>query len=130
MDGMAKDLLNPHVVCVTEDTEWRRAAELLKDEAITGAPVVDHQGQVVGIISQSDLITHDLMRSADARPAATVKDIMTTTVVTVEEDTPIPAVALRMAQQGIHRVIVVDKQRQLRGIVTSMDVLWWVAAQG
>jgi CBS domain-containing protein len=110
--------------------EWRHAAELLKDEAITGAPVVDHQGQVVGIISQSDLITHDLTRPADARPAATVKDVMTATVVTVEEDTPIPAVALRMAQQGIHRVIVVDKQRQLRGIVTSMDVLWWVAAQG
>jgi CBS domain-containing protein len=130
MDGVAKDILNPHVVCVTEDMEWRRAAELLKDEAITGAPVVDHQGQVVGIISQSDLITHDLTRPADARPAATVKDVMTATVVTVEEDTPIPAVALRMAQQGIHRVIVVDKQRQLRGIVTSMDVLWWVAAQG
>ena len=53
MDGVAKDILNPHVVCVTEDMEWRRAAELLKDEAITGAPVVDDQGQVVGIIGVS-----------------------------------------------------------------------------
>ena len=62
----------------------------------------------------------------EALPGVALRQI----VVTVEEDTPIPAVALHMAQQGIHRVIVVDKQGQLRGIVTSMDVLWWVAAQG
>jgi predicted transcriptional regulator len=129
MDGVAKDILNPHVVCVPEDMELRTVAQLLGDEAITGAPVVDHQGQVVGIISQSDLVTHDLTTRADARPAATVKDVMTSVVVTVEEDTPIPAVALRMAQQSIHRVIVVDKRQQLRGIVTSMEVLWWIAAQ-
>ena len=85
---------------------------------------------MVGLISQSDLVTRDLTAPPDARPAATVKDVMTPVVVTVEEDTPIPAVALRMAPQGIHRVIVVDKTQQLRGIVTSMDVLWWVAAQG
>ena len=75
-------------------------------------------------------MTHDLTTLADARPAATVKDVMTSVVVTVEEDTPIPAVALRMAQQSIHRVIVVDKRQPLRGLVTSMEVLWWIAAQG
>jgi predicted transcriptional regulator len=130
MDGVAKDILSPHVVGVPGDMEWRTVAQLLGDEAMTGAPVVDHQGQVVGIISQSDLVTHDLTTLADARPAATVKDVMTSVVVTVEEDTPIPAVALRMAQQSIHRVIVVDKRQPLRGLVTSMDVLWWIAAQG
>jgi predicted transcriptional regulator len=130
MNAVAKDILNSDVVCVREDMELRSVAQLLGNEAITGAPVVNDRGQVVGIISQSDLVTHDLTTPADARPAATVKDVMTPGVVTVEEDTPIPAVALRMAQQGIHRVIVVDQRRQLRGIVTSMDVLWWVAAQG
>jgi CBS domain-containing protein len=130
MDGVAKDILNPDVVCVTEDMEVRTVAQRLGNEGITGAPGVDARGQVVGIISQSDLMTHDLTAPPDARPAATVKDVMTPVVVTVEEDTPIPAVALRMAQQGIHRVIVVDKTQQLRGIVTPMDVLWWVAAQG
>jgi CBS domain-containing protein len=47
--------------------------------------------------------------------------------VTVEEDTPIREVAPRMAKFGIHRLIVVDEDQQLRGIVTSMDVLRWVA---
>jgi CBS domain-containing protein len=130
MNAVAKDILTPHVVCVREDMEVRTAAQLLGHEAITGAPVVDERGQVVGIISQSDLVTHDLTTPPEGRPAATVKDVMTPGAVTVEEETPLYEVALRMAQQGIHRVLVVDKAQQLRGIVTSMDILWWVAAQG
>jgi CBS domain-containing protein len=134
MNAVAKDILTPHVVSVTEDMELRTVAQLFEDEAITGAPVVDEQGHVVGVISRSDLVAHDLTTPRGVPPevlaAATVKDVMTPLVVTVEEDTPIPEVAARMAQQGIHRVIVVDKAQQLRGIVTSMDVLWWVAAQG
>jgi CBS-domain-containing membrane protein len=130
MNAVAKDILNPHVVCMTEDMDLRAVAQLFRDEAITGAPVVDERGHVVGIISQSDLMAHDLTRPPEGLQAATVKDVMTPEVVTVEEETPIHEVAARMAQQGIHRVIVVDKAQQLRGIVTSMDVLWWVAAQG
>jgi CBS domain-containing protein len=61
-------------------------------------------------------------------PTDTVRDVMTPFLVTVEEDTPIPAVAGRMAKFGIHRLIVVDKDQQIRGIVTSIDVLRWVAA--
>ncbi len=75
-------------------------------------------------------MTHGLTQPPEGRPAATVKDVMTPGAVTVEEETPLHEVALRMAQQGIHRVIVVDKAQQLRGIVTSMNILWWVAAQG
>jgi CBS domain-containing protein len=50
---------------------------------------LDERGQVVGIISQSDLVTHDLTTPPEGRPAATVKDVMTLVVVTVEEETPI-----------------------------------------
>jgi CBS domain-containing protein len=105
--------LQPHVVCVTEDMALHTVAQLFGHEAITGAPVVDERGQVVGIISQSDLVTHDPTTPPEGRPAATVKDVMTPGVVTVEEETPIHEVALRMAQQGIHRVLVVDKAQQL-----------------
>jgi CBS domain-containing protein len=130
MNAVAKDILTPHVACVTEDMAVRTAAQLLRTEAITGAPVVDERGQVVGIISQSDLVSHGLTAPPDERLVVTVKDVMTPRVVTVEEETPLHEVALRMVQQGIHRVLVVDKAQQLRGIVTSMDILWWVAAQG
>lgn len=55
---------------------------------------------------------------------------MTPFLVTVAEDTPIREVAARMTRASIHRLIVVDEDQQLRGIVTSMDVLRWVADTG
>jgi CBS domain-containing protein len=55
---------------------------------------------------------------------------MTPYLITVEEDTPIREVAARMAKWGIHRLIVVDEDDQICGIVTSLDVLRWVAETG
>ena len=56
---------------------------------------------------------------------------MTPYLITIKEDTPIREVAARMAECGIHRLIVVDvdDDQQIRGIVTSLDVLRWVAEE-
>lgn len=129
MHATAKDVLTLDVVRVTEDMEVRAVARLFGNEAITGAPVVDGEGHVVGVISQSDLLAHTVMPSPEGLPATTAKDIMTPVAVTVEEETPLDEVAARMAQHGIHRVVVVDHAQRVRGIVTSMDIVLWVAAQ-
>jgi CBS domain-containing protein len=109
-------------------------------------------GTFVGVLSQSDLVEYELAterelmveapfyrqpydESLDPRrgfqieelPADTIKDVMTPYLITVKEDTAIREVAARMAECGIHRVIVVDEDQQIRGIVTSLDVLRWVA---
>ena len=63
-------------------------------------------------------------------PTHTVKEVMTPFLITIEEDTPIREVAARMAKFGIHRVIVLDDDQQIRGIVSSIDVLRWVAEEG
>jgi CBS domain-containing protein len=129
MNTTAKDVMTTDVVRVTEDMEVRAVAQLFGNEAITGAPVTDEEGHVIGVISQRDLLAHTLTPSPEAPPATTVKDIMTPVAVTVEEETPLAEVAARMAQHGIHRVVVVDHAQRVRGIVTSMDLVWWVAAQ-
>jgi CBS domain-containing protein len=125
MQTTPKDALTPDVVRMTEDMEVRAVARLLGHEAIAGAPVVDGEGHVVGLISQRDLLDHALTPSPEGLPATTVRDIMTPVAVTVGEDIPLNEVALHMAQPG---EVVVHAQ-QVRGIVTSMDVVWWVAAQ-
>jgi CBS domain-containing protein len=129
MHATAKDVLTTDVVRVTEDMGVRAVAQLFGNEAITGAPVIGEGGRVIGVISQRDLLAHTLTSSPEASPATTVKDIMTPVAVTVEEETPLAEVAARMAQHGIHRVVVVDHAQQVRGIVSSMDIVWWVAAQ-
>jgi CBS domain-containing protein len=152
--GVAKDIINPQVITVTDTMDLREVAKVLVEEGITGAPVVDEMGNLVGVISQSDLVEYDLSVEHELTveapfyrhpfddalqpqrgfqieelPADTVKDVMTPFLVTVEEDTPIREVASRMSKFAIHRLIVVDADQQIRGIVTSLDVLRWVAAQ-
>ncbi len=154
MKNVAKDIMNPQVITVTDTMDLREAARIFVEEGITGAPVVDEMGTLVGVISQSDLVEYDLSVEHELTveapfyrrpfddalqpqrgfrieelPADTVKDVMTPFLVTVEEETPIREVASRMAKFAIHRLIVVDADQQIRGIVTSLDVLRWVAAQ-
>ena len=148
----AKDIMNPHVVSVTDTMDLREVAKIFMEEGITGAPVVDEMGHLVGVISQSDLVEYELATEHELTveapfyrrpyddaldpsrgfqieelPADTAKDVMPPFLVTVEEDTPIREVAARMTKFGIHRLIVVDEDQRLRGIVTSIDVLRWVA---
>jgi predicted transcriptional regulator len=152
MKRTVKDIMNPRVVTVTDTMVLREAAQILVEEGITGAPVVDDLGTLVGVISQSDLVEHavataheltieapfyrrpydDVIRPDRSLPLAErstelVKDVMTPFLVTVAEDIPIQEVAARMAKCGIHRLIVVDADQDICGIVTSMDVLQWVA---
>ena len=150
----AKDIMNSHVVSITDTMDLREVATIFIEEGITGAPVVDEMGHLVGVISQSDVVEYELATEHELtveapfyrRPyddaldpsrgfqieelaADTVKDVMTPFLVTIEEDSPIREVAARMAKFGIHRLIVVDEDQQLRGIVTSIDVLRWVAEE-
>jgi CBS domain-containing protein len=152
MKRVAKDIMSPNVVTVTDTLNLREAAKILVEEGISGAPVVDELGNLLGVMSQSDLVEYELTMERELTveapfyrrpyddalhpsrgfqieelPADTVKDVMTPFLITVEEDTSIQEVAARMAKFGIHRLIVVDDDQQIRGIVTSIDVLRWVA---
>ena len=155
MKRVAKDIMHPNVVTVTATMDLREAAKIFVEERISGAPVVDELGNLLGVISQSDLVEYELATERELTveapfyrrpydealhpsrgfqieelPADTIKDVMTPYLITVAEDTPIREVAARMAECGIHRVIVVDQDQQICGIVTSLDVLGWVAEIG
>jgi hypothetical protein len=97
MQATPKDVLTPDVVRVTEDMEMRAVARPLGHKAIAGAPVVDGEGHVVGLISQRDLLDHALTPFPEGLPATTVRDIMTPVAVTVGEDIPLNEVALPRA---------------------------------
>jgi CBS domain-containing protein len=154
MKRVAKDIMNPNVVTVADTMDLREAAKIFVEGRISGAPVIDELGNLVGVISQSDLVEYELATERELTveapfyrrpydesldpsrgfqieelPADTIKDVMTPYLITIKEDTPIREVAARMAECGIHRLIVVDEDQQIRGIVTSLDVLRWVAEE-
>ncbi len=107
---------------VTLDASWnlQTTARLFAQRHIGGAPVVDAHGKPIGVVTLADLLAAD--------PGATVAQVMSTFVVSMEPDRPLLEAVRLMAIDDIHRVLVVDDGR-LVGIVTSMDIVRALASR-
>jgi CBS domain-containing protein len=130
----AADVMTDELITVTPTTPLAEFARICAEDRISGAPVVEVDGKLVGIISKTDLI--DRLFEDDPRWGTSkgegwprmvedirqVQDVMSTDVITVGPHTPIGEIAARMADERIHRVVVVDDE-EIVGLVTSLDVL-------
>jgi len=114
-----RDMMTRHVVSLSGDTTIDSAAWRLAAEGISGAPVRDQAGNIIGVISNSDLVAPYL----EERGKVAVKDVMTAGVWAAHPDAPALEAVELMVTQGIHRVIVIRGPGQIEGIVTSMDVM-------
>lgn len=147
--SLARDVMTADVVTVREDTTLNELAELLAREDISGAPVVDVDDRLVGVISTRDLlaaVTEDRAAGPAERPdyfrrgwedsydqedlvgveirdqGPMVRDVMNPANFTVAEETPISEVARLMLQAHVHRVLVL-RGDALVGIVSTSDLL-------
>ena len=103
----------------TLDEAW----QILHAKSISGAPVLDHRGQLVGIASKADL-ADPRHRSGD--PAGTVRtvwDVMTRVVYAVRVNDALMSAIRLMIDEDIHRAMVVNDDGSVAGIVTPVDVL-------
>jgi CBS domain-containing protein len=143
----ASDLMVSPVVTIPPEMSLREAASLLSRSNISGAPVVDREGQCLGVLSSSDFITWaeeadepgregeiisfiapwGEVINIDDSPNNEIRRYMTARPVTVAPDTSIGDLAQKMVDHHIHRVLVVVDQNRPCGIVTSTDVLTAVA---
>ena len=140
-----KDIMTTDLITVSPDTDVARVAQILLDNHINGAPVVDHDDRVVGIICQSDLIAQQKklpiptfftflesviqvtsMKEIDKQvskiAALTVSQAMSPNPVTVEPDTGLETVASLMVDNNFHTLPVIKEDR-LVGVVGKEDVL-------
>jgi CBS domain-containing protein len=129
--------------CVRPDVSVETLAALLLDHRVSGVPVVNPQGQPVGVVSKTDLLRHLHERGDVTEPEenldsgfhvtrvdpTTVKDIMMPVVFAIEQDMPIVEASALMAGEGVHRLAVVDADLAIIGIVSSLDIVRWVAEQ-
>jgi predicted transcriptional regulator len=113
-----KDVMTEALVLLKTTHTLGEAWEAFHEGGISGAPVLDPHGRMVGVLSLSDLA--DPRRRA---PGSTVGDAMTRVVYAVRADDPILVAILLMMKEGIHRVIVVDENAALAGIVVPMDIV-------
>lgn len=120
---LARNFMQTDVVTLTPTTLLSSVHRLFMEEEIHGAPVVDDDGAVVGVVSTLDLsraMAEDV--EADAASDVTAADVMTREIVAVAPETPVSEIANVMLKQHIHRVLVV-KDGELVGMITTFDLL-------
>lgn len=141
----ARDIMTTEVISVYPDTKIADAAKLLLEKHLNGLPVIDHDGSLVGIICQSDLIFQqkniplptvftfldglipltsykDMEKEVKKIAAATVKDAMAPSPFTVGPDTSLEDIATLMVKHNVHTLPVVDGSRVV-GVIGKEDVL-------
>jgi CBS domain-containing protein len=119
------------VVTVGPETALKEVASLLARHRISGLPVCEADGRVVGVISEGDVIVKEVGVAGGGAPrgidrrrlqAMTVADAMTAPAVTIESTAPVSAAAELMTTRHVNRLPVVDGDR-LVGIVTRADLV-------
>jgi CBS domain-containing protein len=103
-----------------------RLAELLVDENIGSIPVLDRDGRPIGIVTRADLLEEDEL---DLTEEASAEDLMRRPPLCVLPTTPITEAARMMARHHVHHLLVVDLNGCLAGVLSSFDVVKWVAAE-
>ncbi len=119
MKGHARQLMTARVVVATQDTSLAEAARLLAGVETSGLPIIDAAGQVVGIVTESDLLEALLSPAAVETP---IHGLMTTHVVTVDEFTPADSVIRLLREKRFHH-LPVTRQGQVVGLITPQDVI-------
>ncbi len=108
-----REIMTTRVVTVAPDTPVPVIAGLLRDNRISGVPVTDADGAVIGLVSEHDLL---------AREGETAAEVMTPSVITVTEDTDVDDVRHLLVERRIRRVPVISGLR-LAGSVSRGDVV-------
>ncbi|MFI7282054.1 CBS domain-containing protein [Micromonospora chersina] len=134
-----QDVMTTDVATVREGTAYRELVDVLTGRHVTAAPVVDGAGQVLGVVSEADLMYKVELqgqpqprrilpdrhrREARAKAGATLAaDLMTAPPVTVAPDASLVEAARTMDVRGVKRLPVIDDLGRLVGIVTRGDLL-------
>lgn len=126
------DLMALDPIVVRANAPLSEAAELLDRHHISGMPVVDGAGDLVGVLSQTDVIRARSTEYLWANwPGLAVRHLMTSPAVTVHRSTPLTMAAARMEREHIHRLVVVadDDETLPIGILSMTDLVHAIATQ-
>jgi CBS domain-containing protein len=118
-----KDYMAAHLVTFKPDMDILEAVHQLLSRRISGAPVVDQLGNIVGLLSEKDCIAVALQTSYYEERAGTVGDFMTRNVETVSANANMVDIARLFLESNYRRYPVVDDDGRLVGQISRRDVL-------
>lgn len=118
------DLMTTEVIAVSRDTELREAARLMFRNRVSGLPITEPDGTLIGIITEADFLRLEVERQEGARDqVATVGEVMSIGVVTIRPEMEIYEAAKIMTVQEVKRLPVVDDDNRLLGVISRADIV-------
>ena len=151
----AADCMQRDVVTIAPSDTLRDALKLMTENHVTGLPVMDYKSQCIGLITATDILNYEEEHANDSAENGTspffdpenqqwediplmafslehfgdvqVADVMTRNLIWVNRDVPLKEVARRMIDERVHRVLVMDKNSLLYGIISAYDFVRIVA---
>jgi CBS domain-containing protein len=144
----AKDVMTRDVHMIAPDADVRAAARIMAEAGVSALPVVDARQSLVGIVSEGDLLRRAELRTTPRRSwwleiffapetlaqdyikshAPKVRDVMSSPVISVTEETPLAALAALLSRHGIKRVPVL-RDGTVVGVVSRADLVKALARQ-
>ena len=139
-NALVKDVMTTQVVWVEHDTPFAAIAASLRQFRVSAFPVLDDAGQVIGVVSESDLLAKLALAGGEGRMPGmitgilrqhemekargiTAEDLMTSPAATVSPDDTVEHAARLMYMRRVKRLPVIDADNRLVGIVSRADVL-------
>ena len=117
---IARDIMTRKVYSIVPEASVQEVAQLLSGKNISGVPVIDKTGRIIGIITEADII------GKVDREGLCVADIMSPEIIFVDEETPVGEIAMLHTERKIRRVPVM-RNGKLVGIVCRADIIHAVA---
>lgn len=129
------EIMNRNIITMRPEGTVYEAAKLMKEHNI-GSVVVMEEGELKGIVTERDLITRYIAMEDGRRPEEVrVSEIMTENPITIRDNADIDEAARVMIENNIRRLIVVNYDGKVVGIVSSRDILkvaphiWFILLQ-
>ncbi|MCE9581992.1 MAG: CBS domain-containing protein [Planctomycetes bacterium] len=148
---LAKNVMTKDVTTIGEDTPVKKMIQIIRKTSFSGLPVVDKSGRVVGLISQNDIL-HALAWAVESEKLTKafhagkrrvavkllkskgkvgvgkllekpVKELMTAGVVHCGPDAPVAELCEIMVSKRIHRIVVLDADRKVLGLISATDLV-------
>jgi CBS domain-containing protein len=122
------DFMTKNLATATEDMDLLSLVDLLLRRGISGAPVVDGSGHLIGMVSEHDCLKAILVGTYQGEVGGSVSDVLTSSVETIRLGTSIVEAANQMVTSGRRRLPVVDHENRLIGQISRSDLLRAVRA--
>jgi CBS domain-containing protein len=117
-------IMRTKLLTAPPDAPVRQVLELLRDKHIGCVPIIDAAGRPLGIVTKLDI----LETLGEERRSA--REIMMPFARCLELSATVGEAAILMSNERVHHVLVVDDDRSLVGLVSSLDIAAWVARHG